>query len=237
MDASLEKEILIEHWLNQINLVFYFPKFENDSIKAFLINMLRESLVTSESVNLFQKFSDSFLFSGSFMEGAAFIRNINKNLPRNFFEAEFDIMFPTAKVLKRKSKDVILDLEYAKGFTWVRFDSDLVEWKSPEQPEKFLVEHLDGNIYINSNTVKASLHSTSISSLEFLISIKEIIQEPSNNWEVVSDAAKVNGHIKDTDKNIMTECSKILHKYLGFIKHASDNLEQFHGDILSELTN
>ena len=236
MDANLEQEILIEHWLNQINLDFHFPKFENDSIKAFFMNMLGESLVTSESVNLFKKFSESFLFSGSFMEGAAFIRNINPNLPRNFFEAEYDIMFPIAKVLKYKSKDVIVDLEYAKGFTWVRFDSDFVEWKSPEQPERFLVEHLDGNTYINSNTIKASLHCTSVSGSEFSKSIKEIIQGPSNNWEVVSDAAKVNDHVKATDKDIMNEGSKILHKYLGFIKHASDSLEQFHGHVLSELT-
>ena len=90
-------------------------------------------------------------------------------------------MFPIAKVLKYKSKDVIVHLEYAKGFTWVRFDSDCVEWKSPEQPEKLLVEHLDGNTYINSNTIKVSLHCTSISGLEFLKSIKEIIQGPSNN--------------------------------------------------------
>ena len=132
MDANLEQEILIEHWLNQINLDFHFPKFENDSMKAFLMNMLGELLVTAESVNLFKKFSERFLFSGSIMEGAAFIRNINPNLPRNFFEVEYDIMFPIAKVLKYKSKNVIVDLEYAKGFTWVRFDSDFVEWKSPE---------------------------------------------------------------------------------------------------------
>ena len=110
MDANVEQETLIEHWLNQINLDFHFPKFENDSIKAFFMNMIEETLVTSESVNLFNEFSKSFLFSGSFMEGAAFIRNINPNLPRNFFEVEYDIMFPIAKVLKNKSKDVIVDL-------------------------------------------------------------------------------------------------------------------------------
>lgn len=51
MDANVEQETLIEHWLNQINLDFHFPKFENDSIKAFFMNMIEETLVTSESVN------------------------------------------------------------------------------------------------------------------------------------------------------------------------------------------
>ena len=236
MDANVEQETLIEHWLNQINLDFHFPKFENDSIKAFFMNMIEETLVTSESVNLFNEFSKSFLFSGSFMEGAAFIRNINPNLPRNFFEVEYDIMFPIAKVLKNKSKDVIVDLEYAKGFTWVRFDTCFVEWMAQEQPEKLLVEHLDGNTYINSNAVKASLHCTSVSGPDFLKYIKESIQGPSSNWEAVSDVDKVNDHVKAIDKDAMTEGSKILYKYLGFIKHASDNLERFHGHISSELT-
>ena len=235
MDANLEQEILIEHLLNQINLDFHFPKFENDSIADFM-NMLGESLVTSENINLFKEFSESFLISGSFMEGAAFIRNINPNFSRNFAEVEYDIMFPMAKVLKYKSKDVIVDLEYAKGFTWIRFDSDFVEWKSPEQPEKFLVEHLDGNTYINSNTIKASLNCNSIFGLEFSKSIKENIQGPSNNVEAVTDTAIFNDVEKSFNKDIMTECSKILHKYLEFIKHASDSLERFHGHVLSELT-
>ena len=155
MDANVEQELFIEDLLNQINLDIYFPKFNNDLLKALIMNMFRDS---PEIVDVLKQCSQMLLFSGSVVEGALAIRNINPNFPRNAIEAEVDIMLPIARVLKYKSKDVIVDLEYAKGFTWAKYGPDFVEWKPSKQPEEFLVEYLDGNTYINSNTAKAKLH-------------------------------------------------------------------------------
>ena len=233
MDANVEQELFIEDLLNQINLDIYFPKFDNDLLKALFMNMFRDS---PEIVDVLKQFSQMLLFSGSVVEGALAIRNLNPNSPRNVIEAEGDIMLPIARVLKDKSKDVIVDLEYAKGFTWAKYGTDFVEWNPSKQPEEFLVEYLDGNTYINSNTAKAKLHCTSVPVCEFFKSIKKSIQGPASMLEVVFDIEKLICQIKATDKVTMTEGSKILNKYLGYIRYASDSLERFHGHILSDLT-
>ena len=49
-------------------------------------------------------------------EGTIGTRHLNPKFSKIYFENEIDVMFPVAKILRSKSKEVILDLIYAKGF-------------------------------------------------------------------------------------------------------------------------
>ena len=56
------------------------------------------------------------------MEGASFVRNLMPDLPEKYAEQEIDIIFPLAKILKNKSIEIIVDLTYAKGFAWIKYE-------------------------------------------------------------------------------------------------------------------
>ena len=57
MDANVEQELFIEDLLNQINLDIYFPKFNNDLLKALIMNMFRDS---PEIFDVLKQYSQMF---------------------------------------------------------------------------------------------------------------------------------------------------------------------------------
>lgn len=54
------------------------------------------------------------------MEGAFLARNLNPNLSKKYHEGEMDLMLHLAKILRGRSRQVIVDLKYAKGFVWIK---------------------------------------------------------------------------------------------------------------------
>ena len=89
------------------------------------------------------------MLSGSLAEGSAFVRRLNPNLKENIIEQEIDIMDPLAKILKDRSRKVIVDLAYAKGFAWIRYEPECFGLASEKKLKKFFIQHVDGNIYFN----------------------------------------------------------------------------------------
>ena len=95
-----------------------------------------------------------FELSGSVVEGCAFARNLNSNLPRKYIDGEFDIMFPFAKILRNKYRDIIVDLTYARGFACIKYESKCFGLDSFLELGQLRVKHKDGNTYLNAKAVK-----------------------------------------------------------------------------------
>ena len=169
----------------------------------------------------------NYLLSGSVVEGSSFVRNLNPNLRQNKVECEVDIMNPLAKILTNRSREVIVDLTYAKGFAWIRYKPECFGLASEEKPKKFLIQHDNGNIYLNSKTIKGA--SDSMHFPELLMSGKAEPQGPSNNFEMKAF------NLASPSKDLLDEVIEAFHECVQFVKRADEHLKQFHDNYLPEL--
>lgn len=114
MDDETERELSIERKVNTINLYQFYRKphltrfFDNAELICQTLN------VSSTEIAEFMR--TIFLISGSSMEGASLARNLNPNLNKKYFEREVDMMLPVTRILRNRSREVIVDLKHAKGF-------------------------------------------------------------------------------------------------------------------------
>ena len=231
MAKETERELSIERQINQKSFYFNFHKFKWNFWET-LIDGIAEQLnptVKESGIKFARELAGSYKFSGSFMEGAAFARNLNPNFHKELFEGELDIMFPLTKILRNRSREVIVDLEYAKGFAWIKYKPECFD--SREKLDRLLIKHEDGNTYLNSKAVKELEEPipprTSVPDLPF--SVEEMIEGPSCNVKMIADG------IKPHSEATAIETIRTMHECVRFIENVSEHLKKFHCAILLKL--
>ena len=85
-------------------------------------------------------------------EGTIGTRHLNPKFSKIYFENEIDVMFPVAKILRSKSKEVILDLIYAKGFVWIKYEPGCFALDLSQELFEIFMKYKDGSL--NSKSVK-----------------------------------------------------------------------------------
>ena len=235
MDKETERELSIERQVKQKSFYFTFCKFKwnfwqtlSDSIVEQLNPTVKES-----GIKFARELVRSYKFSGSFMEGAAFARNLNPNFHKELREGELDIMFPFAKILRNRSREVIVDLEYAKGFTWIKHKPECFDLR--ESLDGLLIKHMDGNTYLNSKAVKESL-SNALESIppwkfgpDLPFSVEEMIEGPSCNMKMIASG------IKPRSEATAIETIRTMHECVRFIENVGKHLKKFHCAVLLKL--
>ena len=235
MDEEMKRELSTERRISQAHLYSEFPKIKWNFRQTLNFNFDEQLNETDiEGIEGRMKLSQAimgrpFLFSGSAMEGALHAKNVNPTLPNKYYEIEIDIMFPLTKILRNRSREVIVDLEYAKGFTWVKYKPGCFD--SPQKLDAFLIQHEDGNIYLNSEAARAKESSSNgLSSFpKFNLFMQEAIKGPSANMEFGYS------HVENPSRVTLTEAIKELQECVGFIENASEYLEKFYCDVSSKL--
>ena len=231
MDKESERESSIETLLNQERIYSYCQKVEYDFMKRLFVDLVEQlnPVLKESALEDFGELSQMFQLSGSVVEGCAFARNLNPNLPGKYIEGEFDIMLPFAKILKNKYREIIVDLTYARGFAWIKYESECFGLDSRPELGQLLVKHEDGNTYLNAKAVRHA-HNTGLeSSPDFHGIIKEQIEGPSSNIESTAN------HLRITSKASVNGAIKTLHDCVLFINDASEDLKKIHSDVLSKL--
>ena len=225
IDEETERELSIERKVNQKNLYSRFPKLKWNCFQTLLISIAEQlnETVKERGMELVKDITGSFLLSGSAIEGALDARNLNPTLPKKYYEGELDIMLPLTKILRNKSREVIVDLEYAKGFAWIKYKPGCFD--SPQKLDGFLIKHQDGNIYLNSEAVKDPLSNAWSSIPEMHLFIQEIITGPSANLKSELSLIGIPGKVT------LTEVIKALQECVRYIENASEYLERFHCDV------
>lgn len=125
MDEETEREFSLERQVYEKCLYYIFPKFSWIYQPRFITGFIEQLNpgVKQRAIELAQKANDSvgsIFWSGSVMEGAFLARNLNPNLSKKYHEGEMDLMLHLAKILRGRSRQVIVDLKYAKGFVWIK---------------------------------------------------------------------------------------------------------------------
>ena len=224
----------IEDSIKRIDVNRHFPKITGEQFKTFLQGLGKNVMKDS---NVDETLRNFVLFSGSFMEGAPFARMVNPTLKKEYIEFEFDMMFPVGRVIDNQHADeVVNDLEYAKGFTWVRYDEKVIELelKNGRQISEYLIEHKNGVNYLNSKAFKNDF-SKDLNikpDLSFFTKFTEEIQGPSNNVDMVFLIKKMGEEIKNSKKEDLQKGVNALDKILGFIQRVFVDLENAHQNIL-----
>ena len=156
-------------------------------MKCFVCNNLEQlnpAITTSTYDAVQHYFIEHCQPCGSIVEGPFFARNFNSSFPESYIEGEVDVMISLGKILRNKSREVIVDLTYAKGFAWIKHEPGFFRLDLPQNLGKFLVKHEDGDTYLNSKAVKSNLCWGSYSFPELYTSIKNNIKGPSVNTEL-----------------------------------------------------
>ena len=227
MEKELDREFTIELWLSQIIRESHDMKFDNvpNEFKRFV------PIIGEKTFENFMETLDSkafnYLLSGSLAESSAFVKRLNPNLKDNIIEQEVDIMDLLAKILKGRSREVKVDLTYAKGFAWIRYEPECFGLASEKKLKKFFIQHVDRNIYLNSKSIKDTSSSTHIP--ELFLTRKTEVQGPSMNIEMKMFNLEI------PSKEDVLEVSEVFHECVQFIKSADEHLKQFHENYLLEL--
>ena len=155
MEKEAERERLIEQLLNQTSMDKYNSKLGNDAIKNKVFHLTKE-LSVSETERAFKCLEKSFentQISGSIAEGAAMVRNLKSNLPEEYIQTEVDLMCSPGKILKSRSREIIIDLPYTKGFAWIKYEPRWMELERLVKSDELVINHEDVT-YLNSKAAK-----------------------------------------------------------------------------------
>ena len=221
MEHKTENEFSIEPWLSKIIAHSHHGKFGLNFIKSFFDDMTLGGNFGDISV-------DDVIF-GSMVEGSTSVRNLNPKFKKGTYEMEMDVMVPRAKILKDKSREVIVDLAYAKGFAWIRYKPECFGLKSVEKLDKFLIKYVDGEIYLNSKAIKSTPNGMK-SFPSFPCTVKQTIEGPSENLEMqFADVSKL------FSKSNFVKASEALHKCVQYVQRANERLRGFYENISSKL--
>ena len=225
----MERELSIERQINQKHLYANFPKLKRNCFQSFIFSVVEQlnGTVKERGMELAKAIAGPFLLSGSAVEGAVNARSLNPALPNKYYEGELDIMLPITKILRNRSREVIVDLEYAKGFTWIKYKPECFD--SPQKLNGYLIKHEDGNIYLNSQAVKEFLSNAVGSIPELHLFTQKTIQGPSANLELGFSRIEI------PSKVTVLEAINALQECVGFIENASEHLERFHCDVSLKL--
>ena len=215
MEDETERELSTERKINSIILYLHYRKPLIAKVYDFI-----ELLDQTKKEKL-------PIVSGSCMEGAQMARNLNPNMNKKYYEREFDIMFPVTKILRNRSREVIVDLGYAKGFAWIKYKPGCFD--SPHKINGLLIKHKDGNTYVNSKAIR----ETFTNSLNFDPDSNGFVQEA-----VEGPSANVIGRIgpkKFPSEDTVLEAIKTLQECARIIENTSKPLGKFYADVLLEL--
>ena len=232
MDEELKRELSLERLLNLKKIDFLPQKFDFDLMKYFVSNILEQlnpAIKTSTYESIKHYLLELWQPCGSIVEGPVFARNFNPRFPRSYLEAEVDFMVSLGKILQDKSMEVIVDLTYAKGFAWIKYEPGSFRLDLSRNPGKYLVKHEDGNTYFSSKAVKSNICWGSYSFPELYTSIKNNIKGPSVNTEFTVS------HLSVPSKASINDAIKALRECALFIQDAIEDLKKVHCNVLSKL--
>ena len=224
MDEKSKRELSIERILNHKKLHLLSAKCNFDITKRFAFNVL-EQLNPAIKTSAYEAIKNSIKMqpSGSTIEGAFFARNLNPNFPEKYIEGEMDVMLPLATISRNKSREVIVDLTYAKGFVWIKYEPGCFGLDLSQHLGELIVKHEDGNTYLKAVRSNESYGFSSSG-----LSIKGKTEGPSMNTELtISNLVPSKTSVNDAIK-ALRECAL-------FIQDAMEDLKKVHCNILSEL--
>ena len=225
MDDETERELSIERKVNTINLYQFYRKphltrfFDNAELICQTLN------VSSTEIAEFMR--TIFLISGSSMEGASLARNLNPNLNKKYFEREVDMMLPVTRILRNRSREVIVDLKHAKGFAWIKHKPGCFD--SKHELDSFWIKHKDYNTYLSSKAVRDSFIKRPGPSHYLFCHSEEMVEGPSANWKYFTDTKKF------PSEDTVLEAMKKLQECISLIDNTSKPLQKFHSDVSSKL--
>ena len=230
MDKESERELSVERLLYQSSSYSHCVKLDF-KMKGFFVNIAEHlnPVVKASALEALEKLFEHVQLSGSVAEGAMFARNLNPNLPKKYLEGEFDLMLPFAKILRNKSREVIVDLVYAKGFVWIKYEAGCFESDSSKELCEILFKYDDGNTYLNAEAVRNTEASYTEFSPESQFFVKNQIHGPSLNTEAMA------GNLVFPSKASLNDAIKILHDCALFIQAASEDLKKLHEHVLLKL--
>ena len=213
MDDEMERELSTERKVNLIELYPYYCK--DDLARHFnYIELINQTLNLRLPT-----------VSGSCMEGAALVRNLNPNL--KLPEKEIDIMLPVTKILRNRSKEVIVDLEYAKGYVWIKYEPGCFD--SQDKLDRFLIKHKDGNTYLNSKTVRDTWKKGFSTEPDSYVFSRQMVEGPSSNLKLDFDPNSFPSEVTIIEEiKMLQECARI-------VENTSKALKKFHSAVLLKL--
>ena len=223
MDEESKRELSVERLLNLKKMDLLPQKFNFDFMKCFVCNILEQlnpAIKTSTYDAVKQCFIEHCQPCGSIVEGPFFARNFNSSFPESYIETEADIMISLGKILRNKSREVIVDLTYAKGFAWIKHEPGFFRLDLSQNLGKFLVKHEDGDTYLNSKAVKSNLCCVSYSFPELYTSIKNNIKGASVNTELTVS------HLRIPSKASVNDAINALRECALFIQNAMEDLKK-----------
>ena len=118
---------------------------------------------------------------------------------------------------------------HARSFVWIKYETECFGLDSTPELGQLLLMRKEGNIYLNVKAVK-NAHITGVeSSPNFHGAINEQIGGPLSNIELTAI------HLEITRKPSVNGVIIILHGCALFINNVSEELKNFHSDVLSKL--
>ena len=247
MEKEAERETLIEQLLNQTSMDKYSAKLGNNAMNN--IFHITKELPESEAEwafklaeNFFENTREYCEVTGSIAEGAAMVRNLKPNRPQEYIEAEADIMCYLGKILKGRSREIIIDLPYAKSFAWIKYEARCMELARLGKLDELLINHEDGNNYLNSKATKEFMDdfkkvrpkNNIFDMPDNLGSLSKQIQGPSFNVSVTYNGDETRWVLPSKDTRFAGMAALI--ECLGFIQAVYNYLERFYSHIFSEFT-
>ena len=161
------------------------------------------------------------------MEGASLARNLNPNLNKKYFEREVDMMLPVTRILRNRSRKVIVDLKHAKGFAWIKHKLGCFD--SKHELDSFWIKHKDYNTYLSSKAVRDSFIKRPAPYHYLFCHSEEMVEGPSANWKFFTDPKKF------PSEDTVLEAMKKLQECISLIDNTSKPLQKFHSDVSSNL--
>ena len=231
-DLSHLKELL-----TKINVQKHFPKISDEQFKWFGYGIGKNFGRIDDDIEL-QELVKCFMFSGSFMEGAPYARLLNPNLKKEYIEFEFDMMFPMGRILENHEDSIIKNLEYSKGFAWLRYDPEGIQFKpkNGRKVEEFLHQHTDGRKYLNSQTFKEDANLTEAPDMKYFSKFQEEFQGPSNNIDATILIKRLALELKSTKKADLQKGVQVLNGILGIIQRADIQMHKYYQHIVKQFT-
>ncbi|XP_066920056.1 uncharacterized protein [Clytia hemisphaerica] len=223
--------------LTKIDVQKHFPKISDEQFKWFGYGLGKSFGQIDNEIEL-QELIQSFMFSGSFMEGAAFARLMNPNLKKEYIEFEFDMMFPMGRIIEGHEDSVIKNLEYSKGFAWLRYDSKDIHFEpsNGRKVEEFLYKHTDDHQYLDSKSFKEDTNMTVFPDKKYFSKFQEELQGPSNNLDATMLLKQMVLDLKATKKADLQRAVQILNGLLGIIQRADIQMHKYYQHIVQQFT-
>ena len=151
-------------------------------------------------------------------------------------------MCSLGKILKGRSRKVIIDLPYAKGFAWIKYKPRCMELERPGKLDELLINHKDGKTCLNFKAAKEFTDdfkkvrpkNNIFNMPDNLGYLSKQIQGPSYNENATCNVNETRWLL--SRKDTRTAGMAALNECFGFIQTVYEYLERIYSHIFSEFT-